>query len=71
MLFMSVRTAELDLDEARRRLSVAAAEAKRLEVTGDGHAANAVWTRYQLISDAIDAQERVERIARRRSVGSR
>jgi len=68
---VSARTAELDLDEARRRLSAAAAEAKRLEEAGDGYAANAAWIRYQLISDAIEAHERVERIARKRSGGSR
>jgi hypothetical protein len=56
---------ELDLDDARRRLAEAAEEAKRLEDAGEGFAANAVWERYQLIADAIEAQERRARVAER------
>jgi hypothetical protein len=49
---------ELDLDDARRRLAEAAEEAKRLEDQGAGFAAFDAWERYQLIANAIAAQER-------------
>jgi hypothetical protein len=57
--------AEMDIDDARRRLSQAAQEAKALEDAGGGYASNAAWERYQLIADAIEAQERRARLAQR------
>ena len=66
---MSASHGELDLGEARERLEKSAAEAKRLEASGPGHAAQAEWERYQLIADAIAAQERRARLAERASSG--
>jgi hypothetical protein len=50
--------AELDLEDARRRLVEAAEEAKRLEEQNAGFAVFEAWDRYQLIANAIAAQER-------------
>jgi hypothetical protein len=50
--------AELDLENARRRLAEAAEEAKRLEEQNAGFAVFEAWDRYQLIANAIAAQER-------------
>jgi hypothetical protein len=50
--------AELDLEDARRRLAEAAEEAKRLEEQNAGFAVFEAWDRYQLIANAIAAQER-------------
>jgi hypothetical protein len=52
------REAELDLEDARRRLVEAAEEAKRLEEQNAGFAVFEAWDRYQLIANAIAAQER-------------
>lgn len=56
---------ELDLADARRRLAAAAAEAKALEDRGRGFEASAAWERFQLIGNAIAAQERRARVAAR------
>jgi hypothetical protein len=56
---------ELDLDDAQRRMCVAAEEAKRLEDAGRGFEASAAWERYETIRRAIAAQERSARAAKR------
>jgi hypothetical protein len=58
-------TPALDLDDARRRLAAAAEEAKRLEAQGAGFAALEAWKRYELIANAIGAQERRRGVAQR------
>jgi hypothetical protein len=52
---------EIDLAEARRRQYAAAEEAKLLEDRADGFASLAAWERYELITNAIEAQERSAR----------
>jgi hypothetical protein len=54
---------ELDSVQARARLAAAAGEAKRLEDAGRGREAVAAWERYQLIKQALAAQERSARAA--------
>lgn len=69
MSHMEARKPELDIEDARRRLTEAAEEAKRLEDARDGWGANAAWKRYTLIKGAIEAQERKERAARKPASG--
>jgi hypothetical protein len=56
---------ELDLADAANRRDRAAETAKRLEEQGEGWAALAAWKEYELISAAIEAQERSRRAAQR------
>jgi len=59
---------ELDLDAARQRLAAAAEEAKRLEEQNAGFAVFEAWDRYQVIANAIAAQERDMRARARMGV---
>jgi hypothetical protein len=58
----------LDLGDARRRLAEAAAEAERCEEANAGFAVFEAWDRYQLIANAIAAQERDARARARAGV---
>lgn len=62
---------ELDLVDAVQRRDLAAARAKQLEEQGEGWAALEAWKEYELISAAIEGQERSEKAAARaRSSGA-
>ncbi len=61
MSVMTDRASELDVATARLRLAATAEEAKRLEEAGEGFAALEAWKRYELIANAIAAQERRQR----------
>lgn len=56
---------ELDLADAIRRRDAAAAKAKHFEEQGEGWAALDAWKEYELISAAIQAQERCLRASQR------
>lgn len=58
---------ELDIEDARRRLAEAAARAKRLEDANAGFAVFEAWEHYQLIANAIAAQERDQRAQTRKT----